>query len=72
MEKRTNTFLNNLGLLFKARKKILRSFKSRLFPIKSLDNILTRKPAPRPTPEVATEPTPTKHNKSKLKSNKNL
>ena len=28
------SFLNNLGLLFSAREKVLNSFKSRLFPIK--------------------------------------
>ena len=37
-EKGTKTlkkfFLNNLGLLFSARKKVLNSFKSRLYPIK--------------------------------------
>ena len=30
-------FLNNLGLLFSAREKILNSFKNRLLPIKNLD-----------------------------------
>ena len=37
-EKRTKTlkksFLNNLGLLFSARKKVLNGFKRRLYPIK--------------------------------------
>ena len=28
------SFLNNLGLLFSAKEKVLNSFKSRLFPIK--------------------------------------
>ena len=76
-------FLNNFGLLFSARKKILDNFKSRLFPIKNLNKIPTREPTPEkaaelatePTPKVATEltpkqatdATPTKHNKSKLK-----
>ena len=53
--------LNNLGLLFSAREKILNDFKSRLFPIKSLDEI----PALEPKPEVTTELT--KQKKSKLK-----
>ena len=49
-------------MLFSTREKVLKSFKSRLFPRKNFDKI--------PTPEVATEPTeatPTKHKKSKLK-----
>ena len=45
-------FLNNLGLLFSAREKVLNIFKSRLLP--------TREPATEAelatTPEVATEP----------------
>ena len=67
-------FLNNLGLLFSAREKVLNSFKGRLFPIKKLDKIPTSQPTTEPTaepkPEVATETTeatPTKHKKSKLK-----
>ena len=68
-------FLNNLGLLFSARKKILDNFKSRLFPIKNLNKIPTSEPTPEkaaelatePTPKQATDATPTKHNKSKLK-----
>ena len=36
-------FLNKLGLLLSVREKVLNSFTSRLFPIKSLDTI--------PTPE---------------------
>ena len=43
-------------------KKVLNNFKSRLFPIKNLDKIPTRELAP----EQATQPT--KHKKSKLKS----
>ena len=41
-------FLNNVWLLFNARKKILNSFKSRLFPINNLDKI--------PIRELATQP----------------
>ena len=63
------SFLNNLGLLFSARKKVFNIFKSILFPIKNIDNIPTREPTPEPIrepeigkepaiePEVATEPT---------------
>ena len=36
------SFLNNLGLLFSAREKVLDSFKSRLFPIKNVDEIPIR------------------------------
>ena len=36
------SFLNNLGLLFSAREKVLDSFKSRFFPIKNVDEIPTR------------------------------
>ena len=45
-------FLSNLGLFFSAREKVLNSFKSRMFPIKKLDKILTHES----TPESATEP----------------
>ena len=45
-------FLNNLGLLFSAREKVLNSFKTRLFSIKNLNKI----PAREPTAEPATEP----------------
>ena len=65
MQKRS--FLNNLGLSFSAREKVLNSFKSRLFPTKKLYKIPTPEPTAEPTPEVATEATPTKHKKSKLK-----
>ena len=69
------SFLNNLGFLFSAREKALNSFENKLFPIKNLDEIPTRQPAPQPTPEVTTElipkqpteTTPTKHKKYKLK-----
>ena len=52
-------FLNNLGLLFSAREKLLNSFKSRLFLIKNLDKIPTHEPTPEPAtePEVGTQPT---------------
>ena len=33
------SFLNNLGLLFRVREKVLNSFKRRLFPITKLDKI---------------------------------
>ena len=46
-------FWNNLELLISARENVLNTFKSRLFPIKNLDKILTREP----TSEVAREPT---------------
>ena len=52
-----------MGLLFSAREKVLNSFKSRLFPIKNLDTILTHEP----TAEPAAEKTPTKSKKSKWK-----
>ena len=64
-----NYFFNNLGLLFSAREEDLDSFKSRLFPIKNVDKILTRKPTPGPAtePEVATEPTKATTTKTKSK-----
>ena len=46
------SFLNNLGLLFSAREKVLNSFKSRFFSIKNLDKSTTREL----TPETVTEP----------------
>ena len=49
-------------MLSSAREKVLNNFKSRLFPIKILDKILTGEP----TPELATEPTK-QQKKSKLK-----
>ena len=52
---------NNLGLFSSEREKVLNNFKSRLFPIKSLDKIPTHEP----TLELATEAT--KQKKSKLK-----
>ena len=63
-------FLNNLGLFFSARGKVLNSLKSRFFSIKNLDKIATRQPitepAAEPSPEVAIksrEATSTKHKK---------
>ena len=55
-------FLNNLVLLFILRRNAFNNFKSRLFPIKNLDNI----PTCELTPEQATEST--KHKKSKFTS----
>ena len=60
-------------MLFSTREKVLKTFKSRLFPRKNFDKIPTPEPAAEPTPEVATEPTettPTKHKQSKLKLHK--
>ena len=48
----------NIGSLFSARKKVLNSFKSRLFPIKNLDKIATREPKPEKAAEPAAETTP--------------
>ena len=59
-------FLNNLGLLFSGREKVLNSFKSRLFPIEKLDKIPTREPT-EPAPKPTTKAAPTEHSKSKLK-----
>ena len=65
------SFLNNLGLLFSAREKVLNSFKSRLFPIKNLDTFPTREPTRGTTTEtkVAKEPAkqPIKATKAKTK-----
>ena len=55
--------------------KVLYSFKSKLFSIKNLDKIPTQEltpepaaePSAKPTPKPATEATPTKYKKSKLK-----
>ena len=52
---------NIVLLSFSVREKVLNNIKSRLFPIKNLDKIPTRDPAP----ELAIEPT--KHRNSKLK-----
>ena len=49
-------FLNNLGLSFSARIKVLNSFKSRLFQIKNLDKIPTYETKPEPTIEPSKEP----------------
>ena len=53
-----NYFSNNLKLLFSARETVIDTFKSRLFPIKNLDEIQTREPTPEPATktEVAKEP----------------
>ena len=64
------SFLNDLGLSFIAREKVLNSFKSRLLPVKKLDEMPKREPTPEPAtePEVATKPTkPTKASKTKTK-----
>ena len=70
------SFSNNLGLLLSARKKVLNSFKCRLFPIKMLNEIPAHEPIPEPATEpeteteleVATEPTKaTKATKTKTK-----
>ena len=60
------TFLNNLGLLFSTREKVLNSIKSKLFPIINLDKISTRKPATEPAAELAAEPNKHKKSRSKL------
>ena len=56
-----NVFLNNLGLFFSAREKILNNLKNKLFPIKNLEKTSTRELAP----ELA--PGPTKHKLSNIK-----
>ena len=65
-------FLNNLGLFFGAKERVLSNFKSRLFLIKNLDTIPTRETTTEPAtePEVAIELTkPTKTNtKRKISS----
>ena len=53
--------LNNLGLLFSAREKLLHSFKNSLFPIKNLDKTSTLEPATEPARE------PRKAAKAKIK-----
>ena len=59
------SFLKDSGLSFGAKDKVLNSFKSRLFLIKNLDKVPTRKPtlkpAAEPTPKPATEVKPRKH-----------
>ena len=65
--------LNNLGLLFNAREKVLHKYKIRLFSIKKLDKIPTTEPTTKSevTKELATEPEvatePTKATKAKTK-----
>ena len=49
------SFLNNLRQLFGPREKVLKNFKSRLFPTKNVDKIPTRQAATEP--EIETEPT---------------
>ena len=63
------SYLDNLGLLFSEREKVLNTFKSRLFPIKYLDKIATREPTPEPAtePEVAIESTKVTKAKTKRK-----
>ena len=46
--------------------KLLNNFKSRLVPIKNLDEIPTRQPTCEPAPELVTEPNKHKKSKSKL------
>ena len=67
MQKRL--FLNNLGLLFSARGKVLNSFKSRLFPIKKFRQNSKTRTYNRTSnkPEVATEPTKLTKDKTKRK-----
>ena len=57
-------FLNNLGLFFSAREKLLNNFKSSLFSPKNIGKILTREPTLELAPAPPSEPT--KHKKSKL------
>ena len=54
--------LNNLGLLFSAKKNVLNNFKSRLFPTKKIEKIPTREP----TVDLATRPIKDMRSKSKL------
>ena len=61
-KKSKKVFLNNLGLFFRTREKVLNNFKSRLFSTKNLDNIPTREV----TPELAIKPTNQKEIKLKL------
>ena len=61
-------FKNNLGLLFRAKKKVLDTFKSNLFSIKNLNKVPTHEPNREPTPKLAKKPT--KHRKLKLKLQK--
>ena len=58
MQKHLTSFLNNLRWLFSAREKVLNTFKSKLFPIKKLNEISTNESTPEPATEleVATEP----------------
>ena len=65
-------FLKNLGLLFNTREKILDNFKSRLFPIKYLDNIPTCQPKPKPATETVVETKPAKRKKNQKLNAKHL
>ena len=62
-------FLNNLGLSFSAREKVLNCYKSRLFPVKNVHESPTREPTlvPATEPEVAKEPTKVTKAKTKRK-----
>ena len=55
VEKRS--FLYDVGLFLSEREEILNIFKSKLFPIKNLDNISTPEPALEPAPEPTPKPT---------------
>ena len=57
------SFLNNLGLLFIAKIKVLNDYKRRFFPIENLDKV----PTCEPTQELATGPTEQKKSKLKLR-----
>ena len=65
---------NNLVLLFNVRGKVLNSFERRLFLIKKLDKIPTRKPTLKvvtePKPELATENRTSTRSSNEKKNNK--
>ena len=61
------SFLNNLGLLFSTREKVLNRFKSKVSPIKNLDKITTRE-LTEPATELEVAKEPTKATKSKNKT----
>ena len=63
-------FLNNLGLLFSAREKVLNSLKSRLFPTENLDKTPTPKPTPEPATELEVEKQPATEPKEAIKLTK--
>ena len=64
-------FLNNARLFLREREKIFNNFKSKIFPKKNLDKILTSEPTPDPTPNPsvfdAAKPTKAQAKKSKKK-----